>query len=70
MNQNRVSVDAIAKTSQPILQIVRSVFHGVQICVAIWAFTTVGFMKFQAIVVRYPLIIVAPLALFLGERLG
>ena len=66
----RGGVSAIAKTNQPVLQIGRGVLLVVQICVAVWAFTLVGLVEFQAVFASYPLTVTALSALFLSERVG
>ena len=70
LSHYRGGVSAIAKTSQPVLQIGRGVLLVVQICVAVWAFTLVGLVEFQAVFASYPLTITALSALFLSERVG
>ena len=70
LSHYRGGVSAIAKTSQPVLQIGRGVLLVVQICVAVWAFTLVGLVQFQAVFASYPLTITALSALFLSERVG
>ena len=70
LSHYRGGVCAIAKTSQPVLQIGRGVLLVVQIYVAVWAFTLVGLVEFQAVFASYPLTITALSALFLGERVG
>ena len=68
LSHYRGGVSAIAKTSQPVLQMGRGVLLVVQICVAVWAFTLVGLVEFQAVFASYPLTITALSALLLGER--
>lgn len=70
LSHYRGGVSNIARTNQPVLQIGRGVLLVVQICVAVWAFTLVGLVEFQAVFVSYPLTITALSALFLGERVG
>ena len=70
LSQHRGGVSAIAKTSQPVLQIGRGILLAVQICVMVWAFTLVGLVEFQAVFASDPLNITALSALFLGERVG
>ena len=70
LSQYRLGASAIAKTSQPVLQIGRGILLVVQICVPVWAFTLIGLVEFQAVFASYPLTITALSALFLGERVG
>ena len=70
LSQHRGGVSAIAKTSQPVLQIGRGILLAVQICFSMWAFTLVGLVEFQAVFASFPLNITALSALFLGERVG
>ena len=70
LSQHHGGVSAIAKTSQPFLQIGRGILLAVQISVAVWAFTLVGLVEFQAVFASYPLTITALSALFLDERVG
>ena len=70
LSQYRLGASAIAKTSQPVLQIGRGILLVVQICVAVWAFTLIGLVEFQAVFASYPLTITALSALFLDEGVG
>ena len=70
LSHYRGGVSNIARTNQPVLQIGRGFLLVVQICVAVWAFTLVGLVEFQAVFASYPLTIIALSALFLGERVG
>ncbi|MDB2324347.1 DMT family transporter [Alphaproteobacteria bacterium] len=70
LSHYRGGIARVARTSRPVLQITRALILVTQICVAVWAFTLVGLVDFQAIFASYPLTITAIAALFLGERVG
>ena len=63
-------VRAAAKTSQPFLQIFRSVLLAAEICVAIVAFVWLGLVESHAIFACYPLMIAALSGPILGESVG
>ncbi len=46
LSQYRPGASAIAKASQPVLQIGRGILLVVQIGVAVWAFTLIGLVEF------------------------
>jgi drug/metabolite transporter (DMT)-like permease len=63
-------VVAAARTSQPWLQIGRSLILALEICVAIWGFTLIGLVESHAIFASYPLMITALAGPLLGEKVG
>ena len=70
LSHYRGGVRSIAKTSRPLLQFGRGMLLVFQICLAVWAFTLVGLVNFQAVFASYPLTVTAISALFLGEKVG
>ncbi|MEM7717730.1 MAG: DMT family transporter [Pseudomonadota bacterium] len=63
-------IAAVAKTSQPLLQIGRGLLLALEICVAVVGFTLIGLVESHAIFASYPLIITALAGPLLGERVG
>lgn len=59
-----------ARTSQPILQIVRALVLVLEICVMVQAFTLLGLVESHAIFTSYPLLIAALSGPILGEKVG
>jgi drug/metabolite transporter (DMT)-like permease len=70
LSHYRGGVRSVAKTSRPLLQFGRGMLLVLQICLAVWAFTLVGLVNFQAVFASYPLTVTAISALFLGEKVG
>jgi len=70
ISQYRGGVKLVAKSQKPLLQLGRGMLLVFQICLAVWSFTLVGLVDFQAIFASYPLTITAISALFMGEKVG
>ncbi len=64
------SLRAAARTSQPLLQIVRGVLLVAEICVTVIAFTQLGLAQTHALFAACPLLIAALSGPILGERVG
>lgn len=64
------SIRAAARTSQPILQIIRGLILVLEICVMVFAFTLLGLVESHAVFTSYPLIIAALSGPILGEKVG
>ncbi len=63
-------VPAAAATSQPMLQLFRSLLLAGEICVAVFGFTLLGLVESHAIFAMHPLIVTALAGPLLGERAG
>lgn len=59
-----------ARTSQPLLQILRGLLLIIEICVMIWAFVLLGLVESHAIFTSYPLLVAALSGPLLGEKVG
>lgn len=68
--KKRGGIGAVARTSQPILQVSRGVLLAAEICVMVAAFTLLGLVESLAIFASYPLIVVALSGPLLGEKVG
>ena len=68
--KRRGGIGAVARTSQPILQVSRGVLLAAEICVMVAAFTLLGLVESLAIFASYPLIVVALSGPLLGEKVG
>lgn len=64
------SVRAVARTSQPLLQIGRAVLLVAEICVTIYAFTVLGLAQSHALFAACPLLVAAFSGPVLGESVG
>ncbi|TNC52402.1 DMT family transporter [Rubellimicrobium rubrum] len=64
------SVRAAARTSHPVLQILRAILLVVEICVTIYAFTLLGLAQSHALFAACPLLIAALSGPVLGEKVG
>jgi len=60
----------VARTQQPMLQILRGVLLVGEICVAVVAFVKLGLVESHAILTSYPLLVAALSGPILGERVG
>lgn len=60
----------VARTSQPVLQILRGGLLAAEVCVMILAFTILGLIESHAVFTCYPLLIAALSGPILGERVG
>lgn len=63
-------VRAVAKTKQPVVQIIRGLLLSAQINVMVLAFVLLGLVESHAIFASYPLIIAALSGPILGEKVG
>ncbi len=63
-------VRAVARTSQPMVQMFRGALLAVEICVAVIGFTLLGLVRSHAVFAAYPLLIAALSGPVLGERVG
>jgi len=63
-------VRGVARTTQPVLQIVRGLLLITEICVMVLAFVLLGLVESHAIFTSYPLLIAALSGPILGERVG
>jgi drug/metabolite transporter (DMT)-like permease len=63
-------VRQVAKTSQPVLQIVRGALLAGEICVMVLAFTILGLIESHAVFTCYPLLVAALSGPVLGEGVG
>lgn len=64
------SIAAAARTSQPLLQILRGVILVAEICVMVAAFVRLGLVESHAIFTCYPLLVAALSGPVLGETVG
>ena len=60
-------VGAAARTTQPVLQIVRGVLLSTEICVMVASFTILGLVESHAVFTCYPLLVAALSGPILGE---
>ncbi|AXI56334.1 EamA family transporter [Sulfitobacter sp. JL08] len=63
-------VGAAARTTQPVLQIVRGVLLSTEICVMVASFTILGLVESHAVFTCYPLLVAALSGPILGEKVG
>jgi drug/metabolite transporter (DMT)-like permease len=63
-------VRQVARTSQPVLQIVRGALLAGEICVMVLAFTILGLIESHAVFTCYPLLVAALSGPILGEGVG
>lgn len=63
-------VRQVARTSQPVLQIVRGTLLASEICVMVLAFTILGLIESHAVFTCYPLLVAALSGPILGEGVG
>jgi drug/metabolite transporter (DMT)-like permease len=68
--RNAGGLRAAAKTSQPLLQILRGLLLAAEICVMIVAFTILGLVESHAVFTCYPLLVAALSGPVLGESVG
>jgi drug/metabolite transporter (DMT)-like permease len=61
---------AAAKTSQPVVQIIRGSLLAIEICVMVTGFTLLGLIESHAVFASYPLLIAALSGPILGEAVG
>ena len=61
---------AAAKTSQPVVQIIRGSLLATEICVMVTGFTLLGLIESHAVFASYPLLIAALSGPILGEAVG
>lgn len=61
---------AAAKTSQPLIQIIRGITLALEICVMVAAFTLLGLVESHAVFTCYPLLVAALSGPVLGEHVG
>ena len=59
-----------ARTSQPILQIVRGLLLAFEVCLMVWALERLGLAAVHAVFTCYPLIVAALSGPILGEQVG
>jgi drug/metabolite transporter (DMT)-like permease len=64
------SVRAAARTSQPLLQMLRGLLLSAEICIMVLAFTLLGLVESHAIFASYPLLVAALSGPVLGEAVG
>ncbi len=64
------SIRAAARTSQPLLQIIRGLLLVGEICVLVLAFVALGLVESHAIFTCYPLLVAALSGPILGEKVG
>ena len=64
------SVRQVARTRQPVLQIIRALLLIAEICVMVLGFVYLGLIESYAIFITYPLIIAALSGVILGEQVG
>jgi len=64
------SIGKIARTRQPVLQIIRALLLIAEICVMVLGFVYLGLIESYAIFITYPLIIAALSGVILGEAVG
>lgn len=64
------SIAAAARTSQPLLQVLRGVILVAEICVMVAAFVRLGLVESHAIFTCYPLLVAALSGPVLGETVG
>jgi drug/metabolite transporter (DMT)-like permease len=63
-------VRRVARTSRPVLQIVRGVLLAVEICVTVLSFVVLGLIPTHAVFAVYPLLVAALAGPLLGEHVG
>ncbi|MCR9124637.1 MAG: DMT family transporter [Rhodobacteraceae bacterium] len=63
-------VRAAARTTQPVVQILRGVLLASEICVMVLAFTMLGLIESHAVFTSYPLLVAALSGPILGEKVG
>ena len=63
-------IAAVARTSQPVLQIFRGLLLAAEVCVMVAAFTLLGLVESHAVFASYPLLVAALSGPVLGERVG
>ncbi len=63
-------IKRVARTSQPVLQILRGVLLAAEICVTVVGFVMLGLVETHAIFAIYPLLIAALSGPVLGENVG
>lgn len=61
---------AAARTSQPLIQIIRGLLLAGEICVMIYGFTVLGLVQSHAVFTCYPLLVAALSGPILGEKVG
>ena len=61
---------AAARTSRPVIQILRGTLLAAEICVMVTGFTILGLVESHAVFAAYPLLVAAVSGPILGERVG
>lgn len=68
--RNQGGIKAVAKTSQPGIQILRGLLLAGEICVMVLAFVLLGLVESHAVFTCYPLLVAALSGPILGEQVG
>lgn len=63
-------IRAVARTAQPVVQMLRGVLLAAEICIAVIGFTILGLVESHAVFACYPLLIAALSGPILGEKVG
>ncbi|MEP1944687.1 MAG: DMT family transporter, partial [Sulfitobacter sp.] len=68
--RNAGSIVAAARTSQPLIQIIRGLLLCLEICLMVVAYTVLGLIETHAVFICYPLLVAALSGPVLGEHVG